>query len=208
MTVSGFHADISAADFSNLQGQIADGLQFVEQNHDELVRLVNFPGVECVSVDFGIEERDVPAQSERFAPNLLRMLGNSWHLSGIYTVSLPGTIRARGHITRRDCTLAFAAPNHVHAQRKSVRNYSSQELRCYIRIPSFEKLTQLHIDIEKEDMDKGEIVARCLTVPMKTIFWRCWSDRLVCEIKRLGVNDTQVRVFTVPNLFRMKIGEK
>jgi len=40
------------------------------------LRLVGFPGVENVSVDFGIEERDVAAQSERFPPNLLRMLGS------------------------------------------------------------------------------------------------------------------------------------
>jgi hypothetical protein len=76
MTASGFHADVSAADFSNLQGQIADAVEFVEQNQGELARLVGFPGVEKVSVDFGIEERDVAAQSERFPPNLLIMLGN------------------------------------------------------------------------------------------------------------------------------------
>ena len=46
-----------------------------KQNQDELSRLVRFPGVENVSVDFGIEERNVAAQSERFPPNLLRMLG-------------------------------------------------------------------------------------------------------------------------------------
>jgi hypothetical protein len=76
MPASGFHADVSAADFSNLQGQIADAVQFVEQNRGELARLVGFPGVEDVSVDFGIEERDVPAQSERFPPNLLRAMGS------------------------------------------------------------------------------------------------------------------------------------
>jgi hypothetical protein len=40
------------------------------------VRLVAFLGVERVSLDFGIEERDIAAQSERFPPNLLRILGN------------------------------------------------------------------------------------------------------------------------------------
>lgn len=76
VAVSGFHADVSPADFSNLLRQIADAVQFVEQNQAELARLVGFPGVENVSVDFGIEERDVAAQSERFPPNLLRMLGS------------------------------------------------------------------------------------------------------------------------------------
>lgn len=76
MTDSGFHADISAADFSNLRVQIADAVKFVEQNQDELARLVGVPGVERVSVDLGIEERDVAAQKERFPPNLLRLLGS------------------------------------------------------------------------------------------------------------------------------------
>lgn len=73
---SGFHADVSAADFSNLQGQISDAVQFVEQNRNELARLAGFPGVEHLSIDFGIEERDIAAQSERFPPNLLQMIGS------------------------------------------------------------------------------------------------------------------------------------
>ena len=73
---SGFHAVASEADFSNLQAQIADALHFLEQNQDELLRLVAFRGVERVTLDFGIEEREIAAQSERFPPNLLRILGN------------------------------------------------------------------------------------------------------------------------------------
>jgi hypothetical protein len=73
---SGFHADASEADFSNLRGQIADATRFLKQNQSELARLVAFPGVERVSLDFGIEERDMAAQSERFPPNLLSALGS------------------------------------------------------------------------------------------------------------------------------------
>jgi hypothetical protein len=76
LNASGFHAIASEADFSNLQVQIADAVRFLEQNHSELERLVGFPGVEVVSLDFGIEERDVAAQSERFPPRLLLLLGN------------------------------------------------------------------------------------------------------------------------------------
>ncbi len=47
---------------------------FVEQNRDELARLVGFPGVENVPIDFGIEQRDVAAQNGRFPPHLLGML--------------------------------------------------------------------------------------------------------------------------------------
>jgi len=73
---SGFHTIASEADFSNLQGQITDAVHYLEQNRNELERLVAFPGVERVSLDFGIEERDIAAQSERFPPNLLCILGN------------------------------------------------------------------------------------------------------------------------------------
>jgi hypothetical protein len=61
--------------FSKPQDQIADAVQFVEQNRNELARLVGFPGVEYVSVDFGIEERDVAVQREKFPPNLLATFG-------------------------------------------------------------------------------------------------------------------------------------
>lgn len=73
---SGFYAVASEADFSKLQGQIADAVQFLEQNQGELARLVAFPRVDRVSLDFGIEERDVAAQKECFPPNLLGLAGN------------------------------------------------------------------------------------------------------------------------------------
>jgi hypothetical protein len=65
----------SEADFSNLQKQVAHAFSFVEQNHGELARLVAFPGVEKVSLDFGIAERDIAAQRERFPPTLLHTMG-------------------------------------------------------------------------------------------------------------------------------------
>jgi hypothetical protein len=36
---------------------------------------------EKVSLDFGIEERDMAAQRERFPPNLLRIVGDHWYLA-------------------------------------------------------------------------------------------------------------------------------
>jgi len=67
------------------------------------------------------------------------------------------------------------------------------------------KLAELHLHIEKEDMSRGEIVARCLTASLNMVFWRTWSDKLVFEIKRLNAAETQVKVFTVPNLFRLNV---
>jgi hypothetical protein len=76
LSASGFNVTASGADFSNLQVQIADAILFLEQNQDELARLAAFPGVEILSLDFGIEERYVAAQSECFPPKLLRIMGN------------------------------------------------------------------------------------------------------------------------------------
>ena len=76
LCASGFHVVASEADFSNLEIQIADAIHFLEHNQGELTRLVSFPGVENLSLDFGIEERDVAAQSEHFPPNFLRIVGN------------------------------------------------------------------------------------------------------------------------------------
>lgn len=72
---SGFHAMVSEAEFSELLIQIEDAIQFLEQNQIELARLLAFPDVQRVSLDFGIEERDMAAQSERFPPKLLNTLG-------------------------------------------------------------------------------------------------------------------------------------
>ena len=72
---SGFNLSASDADFSEVQLQIANAIHFLEQNQAELARLVAFPGVESVYLDFGIEERNVAAQTECFPPKLLSILG-------------------------------------------------------------------------------------------------------------------------------------
>ena len=72
---SGFNLNASNAEFSELHKQIDDAIRFLRSNEKELVRLRDFPGVEGMRLDFGIEERDVPAQSETFPPELLFLLG-------------------------------------------------------------------------------------------------------------------------------------
>jgi len=34
--------------------------------------------------------------------------------------------------------------------------------------------------------------------------WRCWSDKLVFEIRRVEAVKTQVETYAVPNLFRFR----
>lgn len=66
------------------------------------------------------------------------------------------------------------------------------------------KLAGLKIDVASEDKDRGEVVARCLTCPVNLILWRCWSDKLIFEVKRIDAAKTQVKMYAVPNLFRYK----
>src|SRR5579864_4743106 len=67
------------------------------------------------------------------------------------------------------------------------------------------KLEELHIPIEKQDKRSGEIVVRCLSDSMNMIAWRCWSDKLVFEVKPISEGSTRVTVFAIPNLFRIRV---
>jgi hypothetical protein len=66
------------------------------------------------------------------------------------------------------------------------------------------KLAELKIDVAREDKRRGEIVARCLTCPVNVLLWRCWSDKLVLEVKRIDAAKTQLNIYAVPNLFRYR----
>jgi hypothetical protein len=67
------------------------------------------------------------------------------------------------------------------------------------------KLAELHIHVEKEDKDRGEIVARCLTSAVNTILWRCWSDKLLFKVKGIDATKTKICVYAVPNLLRFQV---
>jgi hypothetical protein len=73
---SGFTMVASEADMDDVPQQIADAMNFLTTNHEELSKLQNFPGAETVSLDFGIEDRDVGVQCDYFPPELLRLAGN------------------------------------------------------------------------------------------------------------------------------------
>src|SRR5437879_2204601 len=75
LNASGFNMVASQTDFADIEIQITEAIHFLEQNQMELTRLVAYPGVEEVMLDFGIEERDIAAQTERFPPKLLSILG-------------------------------------------------------------------------------------------------------------------------------------
>ena len=57
------------------QDQIRDAIKFLERHKRQLRRLSRLPGVETLTLDFGVARRDVPAQFDYFPPNLLLAAG-------------------------------------------------------------------------------------------------------------------------------------
>jgi hypothetical protein len=66
---------VSEADFHQFNGQLKDAVEFLTESAAEVRRLVAFPGVTGVVLDFGIAWRDVVAQSDQFPAELVRLAG-------------------------------------------------------------------------------------------------------------------------------------
>jgi hypothetical protein len=63
-TISGMNIVVSEADFSEFPEQIEDATAFLRDHQAEIQRLGNFPGVESLTLDFGIERRDEALQCD------------------------------------------------------------------------------------------------------------------------------------------------
>jgi hypothetical protein len=72
---SGMNIVASDADFNEFTKQVAEATTFLLAQDEEIRRLVTFPGVEAVTLDFGIERRDVVVQSDHFSADLIRVAG-------------------------------------------------------------------------------------------------------------------------------------
>ena len=57
---SGVHVLASDEDFNQFPRQVEESITFLQGSEVEVRRLCSFPGVEGVTLDFGIERRDVP----------------------------------------------------------------------------------------------------------------------------------------------------
>lgn len=72
---SGMNVDVSGAGFDQFARQVGDATAFLREHADTVRRLVAFPGVEAVVLDFGIARRDGPAQSDVLPAELIRLAG-------------------------------------------------------------------------------------------------------------------------------------
>ena len=72
---SGINVDASTADFDDFSGQLEETIVFLQTNSEQLKRLSKWPGIESLTLDFGIKRRDAAAQCDYFPPELLRLAG-------------------------------------------------------------------------------------------------------------------------------------
>lgn len=66
---------VSDGGFRDLPRQASEATEFLLAHRAEVSRLVGFPGVEGVELDFGIARRDVVVQSDSFPTALVRVAG-------------------------------------------------------------------------------------------------------------------------------------
>lgn len=73
---SGIHVPISDAGFDEFPRQVEETTTFLSANAEQVRRLVAFPGVDGVTLDFGIVHRDVAVQIEHLPAELVRLAGS------------------------------------------------------------------------------------------------------------------------------------
>jgi hypothetical protein len=67
------------------------------------------------------------------------------------------------------------------------------------------KLEDLHLPVEKADQNKGIVLATCISRLINTGFWRCWSDKILFEIKEVSPTVSSIIVYGIPNLLKMRV---
>lgn len=73
---SGVHVSASNADFGEFPRQVAEATAFLRAEAGQVRRLCEWPGVEDVTLDFGLERRDVAVQCDFLPPELVRLAGS------------------------------------------------------------------------------------------------------------------------------------
>lgn len=66
------------------------------------------------------------------------------------------------------------------------------------------RLADLRLPVDKADELKGEIVVRCFTQVLNAGIWRCWADRLVFEVSQDDPSASNISIFALPNLMRIR----
>jgi hypothetical protein len=70
------HFDVSRAGFRDLAAQIEDAIAFLQRHKDDVARLMDLPSAQGW-LDFGIADRNHPAQSNVFPAELVCLAGKA-----------------------------------------------------------------------------------------------------------------------------------
>jgi hypothetical protein len=73
---SGVHISVSDAAFDELERQIAESVVFLRTEAEQIRRLCEWPGIDGVTLDFGIDRRDVAVQCDHFPAELVQLAGS------------------------------------------------------------------------------------------------------------------------------------
>lgn len=70
---SGFTLDVSEAGFDEFNQQVQDAASFITENYIELARLKSYPGINSISLDFGVNKNfDAAVKFLRFPQELIQ----------------------------------------------------------------------------------------------------------------------------------------
>lgn len=72
---SAVHITASGADFDEFPRQVVEATAFLQTEFESVRRLCQFPGVKGVTLDFGIERRDVAVQCDHLPAELVKVAG-------------------------------------------------------------------------------------------------------------------------------------
>ena len=89
--------------------------------------------------------------------------------------------------------------------REHVGTISSNSDRDTTFAKLLEALQSLSLEVDKADLKKARITVRCLTQAANLIFWRCWNDRLLFDIRATSNGNAVVNAYVVPNLFMVSV---
>jgi hypothetical protein len=73
---SGVHVSASDASFDEFSRQVEEATAFLRDAADQIRRLCEWPGVEGVTLDFGIARHDVALRCDHLPAELVRMAGS------------------------------------------------------------------------------------------------------------------------------------
>jgi hypothetical protein len=72
---SGANYCVSDAEFYEFNIQKEEAIKYLTENKEKIKAIQSLTGLENLSLDFGIEQRDVAVQSDYFPPELIKLSG-------------------------------------------------------------------------------------------------------------------------------------